>query len=392
MRRGVFLVAASLFAVGVVLSGCGSSDKSDDSNAINQQDNQVEVLSLSTTNKDDRYEKVSTSSTNSSTNMGSSNQLVSSTSPMMIISRYIYKTGQMVSYDANDDGANQSGIETDFQRDDQNEIVIDNIRGLIWQDNDDVNSNEMKWDEAVEYCSNLSLAGRSDWRLPNSDEIMSIVDYSQLNYSIDSAFVNRVKFDYWLSNSFIYDPNRKAFRVSFNGGYIDVGYKQSSPIWSLGMPDDTWTKFNVRCVSGIDKNDQKINYTRDNGSGIVTDPSTMKMWQDNRDARYKKLTYSQAIEYCNNLTLGGYSDWKLPNKNELLSILDVENFMTNWQLLDKSFKNVNQWSPYVTSSTFVRDESMAWGVQFGSGRNYLLSKHKYNLYAVRCMRDISDAL
>ncbi len=376
MRKGVSLVVASLFAIGITLTGCGSSDKTTSTDSIDENGEQTEVLNLSI-DKDDR---VDTQAISSSSDLDSL---------VYAPPRYIYKTGQTVSYAVNDDGDTQVGLDRELQRDDENEIVIDNIRGLIWQDNSEVNTNEMSWSDAVSYCENLTLAGRDDWRLPNDSEIMSIVDYSQFNYSIDPAFENTVRFDYWLSNSYIYDPTRRALRVSFNGGYIDVGDKAYNPYWSLGLSGYIWTKFNVRCVTGVDKNDQKVIYTRYN-SDIVIDTSTRKMWQDNRDTRYKKLTFSKAIEYCNNLTLGGYDDWRLPNKNELLSILDTKNFRTNWKLLDKNFyyQNLNQWSPYISSTTFVRDEDMAWSVHFGSGRNYLVRKSPYDTYAIRCVRDL----
>lgn len=38
------------------------------------------------------------------------------------------------------------------------------------------NGENIKWPEAVEYCSELTLAGHSDWRLPTMDELESLHD------------------------------------------------------------------------------------------------------------------------------------------------------------------------------------------------------------------------
>lgn len=44
------------------------------------------------------------------------------------------KTGQTVSYYANDDGDYQKGITPSYSRDDAKEVVTDNVTGLMWQD------------------------------------------------------------------------------------------------------------------------------------------------------------------------------------------------------------------------------------------------------------------
>ena len=108
------------------------------------------------------------------------------------------------------------------------------------------------------------------------------------------------------------------------------------------------------------------------------------MWQDekytekevkahNKDYNYKKSQdWEGAIKYCKNLRLGGYSDWYLPSKEELLSIV-----------AKKEFKNVT-YGYYWSSSPDVSSSGSAWYVRFKSG--YSNSNDKtYNLY-VRCAR------
>jgi hypothetical protein len=56
--------------------------------------------------------------------------------------------------------------------------VIDRATRLEWQRRDDGRAHS--WDDALAYCSALSLEGHSDWRLPTAKELHSIVDYTRI--------------------------------------------------------------------------------------------------------------------------------------------------------------------------------------------------------------------
>ena len=66
----------------------------------------------------------------------------------------------------------------------------------------------------------------------------------------------------------------------------------------------------------------------DNGDGTVTDNVTGLMWQQAvqlRDQAHPGTGYTRAdaVAYCATLTLAGYSDWRLPSRIELVSIVDT---------------------------------------------------------------------
>ena len=52
----------------------------------------------------------------------------------------------------------------------------------------------------------------------------------------------------------------------------------------------------------------------DNGDGTVTDNGTGLMWQK---AIAGRMNWDDAMSYASGLSLGGHSDWRLPNRDEL---------------------------------------------------------------------------
>lgn len=59
-----------------------------------------------------------------------------------------------------------------------------------------------------------------------------------------------------------------------------------------------------------------------NNNGTILDNVTGLMWQQVDGGQ---MTHENAIVYCNNLVLGGYSDWRLPTPIEAYSILNHQN-------------------------------------------------------------------
>ena len=55
--------------------------------------------------------------------------------------------------------------------------ITDSATGLMWQQSD--NGTTYDWQNALSYAENITLAGHSDWRLPNAKELQSIVDYTR---------------------------------------------------------------------------------------------------------------------------------------------------------------------------------------------------------------------
>ena len=90
-----------------------------------------------------------------------------------------------------------------------------------------------------------------------------------------------------------------------------------------------------------------------------------------------------SLEYCNGLALGGYTDWRLPNKKELESIVD---YTTSLPAMNAVFTGpyASLVTYYWSSTSFFNDPYRAWHVHFAKGSVSYSSKT--GPYSARCVR------
>jgi hypothetical protein len=152
------------------------------------------------------------------------------------------------------------------------------------------------------------------------------------------------------------------------------------PSWTMLKLPDTGQTQSYTSIFGEDS-DYTINPPsyRDNGNGTVTDNVTGLMWQQEDDDILR--TWDQTCTYCDNLSLAGYSDWRLPSKKEFMSIVDYGTY--NPSIDTTYFLNMNA-SCYWSSTTYAYNASYAWYVYFFDG--YVGSFYKSSTYYVRCVR------
>ncbi len=122
------------------------------------------------------------------------------------------------------------GLFADFIRDNTIQVVTDNSTNLQWQDDVNITKN---WREAIDYCEVLTLGNKSDWRLPNVNELYFIADRNKKDPAIDSVYQNVVLNGYWSSSAYIGDESN-AWIIYFNHGRSYWNIKSNS--------------YNVRCV------------------------------------------------------------------------------------------------------------------------------------------------
>jgi hypothetical protein len=136
----------------------------------------------------------------------------------------------------------------------------------------------------------------------------------------------------------------------------------------------------------------------DNSDGTVTDNLTGLIWMKNANA-FGAQNWNNALNISNNLAdgQGGLTDhsiagdWRLPNINELVSVIHYGYFSpalpntagtAQWEEGDP-FTNVQSWN-YWTSTTRMNSGGSAWCVAFTNG--YSLNSTKSNSLYVWCVR------
>lgn len=75
--------------------------------------------------------------------------------------------------------------------------------------------------------------------------------------------------------------------------------------------------FAVNCFTGT--NAETLRF-KNNGDETITDTKTGLMWTKNAYPAGIEMTWADAGEFVKTVTIGGYSDWRLPAKDELISI------------------------------------------------------------------------
>jgi MYXO-CTERM domain-containing protein len=100
------------------------------------------------------------------------------------------------------------------------ETVQDRTTTLEWQRMDD--GTKRSWQDSLNYCAHLTLAGLSGWHLPNISELSGLVQYDAVRngVAIDPAFEDAKADLYWSSTQNEGSPTL-SWSITFNLGVID---------------------------------------------------------------------------------------------------------------------------------------------------------------------------
>ena len=185
-------------------------------------------------------------------------------------------------------------------------IIVDNNTKLEWQQS--YSKKQVNWYDAYAYCDSLEYGGKSDWRLPAPHELLTIVDiggksgmWTMLNMDYFSEVTENPTDgrNFWADNGWLLDPREG---------------------WTISYPKKEDLYF-VMCVRGKTLPKANLEELTIKGDKIVRDSSTGLSWTINTFSTEK---WSEALSYCLKLQHAGYSDWRLPNKNELASLIGFD--------------------------------------------------------------------
>jgi len=211
-------------------------------------------------------------------------------------------------------------------------MTKDNVTGLIWEmKTDDGTIHDKDWtfswcdtnlttnggnqgtcnyywdtETFIKALNNSNYGGFSDWRMPTIKELSSLINSSISSPGplIDAAWFPNTEYWrlYWSSTSQAEFTNL-AWCVDFGWGDVPALTKSND--------------FFARAVRGDGFDTATL---VDNGNGTVTDTTTGLMWQKTTAPGF--YNWQQALAYADTLNLAGYTDWRLPSRNEMLSLVD----------------------------------------------------------------------
>jgi hypothetical protein len=332
------------------------------------------------------------------------------------------RTGQTISYAGGDDYATRKGVAWPSTRftDNQNGTVTDHLTGLIWLKNAGCFI-PSDWSTALTAASQLAggACGLTDgstagqWRMPNINELESLVDVSQANPAVSggSHFTNINLTDaYWSSTTYAAGPaNAMAIRFTDgrwingadagDGSFNNAKTTSTNSLWAVksgvagtvqllatgafaGQGGGSGESFGI----GDDASLQigaPLTFPRfiDNGDGTLADTVTGLIWL--RKADCINQSWSSALTVINGLASGqcGLTDgsaagqWRMPNRSEMLSLSDraptfpQANYFNGIPGSDGIsvinpviFNNFKVSAYYWTSTTDAADTTQAWTV------------------------------
>ncbi|KJU83032.1 secreted protein containing DUF1566, partial [Candidatus Magnetobacterium bavaricum] len=291
------------------------------------------------------------------------------------------QTGQTTSYAVGDDGTIKAGVAWPSPRftDNGNQTVTDNLTGLMWTKNAYLPGTYKTWQGALDYVASMNTGagtyGYTDWRLPNINELESLVNAEQASPATwlnSQGFTNVQSLSYWSSTSHAINTSN-AWLVSMGEAGIGAASKSNYDgyVWSVrsgqvGIVSLPRTGQTTTYATGDDGALQKgvawpsPRFT-DNGDQTVTDNLTGLMWTKNAYISAATKTWQQALDYVASMNTGagtyGYTDWRLPNRKELFSLTDRATFVPSLPS-GHPFTNV-QYNHYWSSTTFAGEASLA---------------------------------
>ena len=237
--------------------------------------------------------------------------------------------------------------------------VTDQVTGLTWQGSE---SGDLSFGNAKSYCDSLSLAGSSDWRLPDAHEAYSIQNLGRANPSIDTTVFGHSTAEYWWTSTRGLEVPGRIWVTNAGGGL--GAHDTLESVTNGGVKH-----MHARCVR-TDFQGASTHVFSVVSDSVVLDGNTGLEW-----SRYSVATlgWDSALACSEALTLGGFSDWRLPNVKELQSINDEGRVFPSLDTVFFPDANVKVQAgarptrEYWTSTTLINHPEKVWYVDFNSG-------------------------
>ena len=188
-------------------------------------------------------------------------------------------------------------------------VIVDNNTKLQWKAA--VSEKLYSWNDAFAYCDKLEYAGYKDWRLPNPQELSTLVDLGNTDPMLDSTYFKEMRHlasnNLWSSKRYV-SGNGEAWYLNIADGLI--------------YPASTENVYHALCIRGKEIPNgffkEEMKGEGESKAKVLVDTRSKLMWHP----QFVSKKWKDALAYCENLKYAGFEDWRLPNRNELKSLVD----------------------------------------------------------------------
>lgn len=234
--------------------------------------------------------------------------------------------------------------------------VKDNITGLVW-DKDTSTA-------AVPLTPTAGWCGLNDWRQPTVHELLSMVDAGKASGVATSTDY----FDDGVSGLFV------ANETHLNSGTAPWGVNFGGQ-GEAGQVTAATSAQNLRYVAGISRLNDVPTYTRipEGSDFVIVDTERDLMWLISNTPLLENWTGAlSSATTVNADALGGYKDWRLPNRNELDSLVDRSSSLPAVDTgVYGDVSNAATFSQaFWTSSPVSRNNALSWAMDLSYGDLY----------------------
>ncbi|MEW6115444.1 MAG: DUF1566 domain-containing protein [Nitrospirota bacterium] len=308
------------------------------------------------------------------------------------------QTGQVTCHDTfgREIPCTGSGQDAEFKRgiswpvprfEQKDEMVLDRLTGLIWTQDANPAVFPVTWQEALDYIADMNRErtfGYSDWRLPNRRELRSLMSHQTRKPALPEGHPFRNVFSGWYWTSTTAAINTAyAWYIHTEGARMFYGNKEQFfllwPVRGEGyniLPATGQTQCYdsagrlIPCAGSGQDGEFRIGLVWpeprfDVIGDAVIDRLTNLCWLREADiTKGRPVTWSDALSAIAQLNQSSKACWRLPNINELESLVDCS---THSPALPDGHPFSGTKEAYWSSTTSMFEPDWAWALYLTKG-------------------------
>ncbi|MDW7771735.1 MAG: DUF1566 domain-containing protein [Desulfobulbaceae bacterium] len=258
------------------------------------------------------------------------------------------------------------------------QVVEDLLTGLCWATDANPAEFPLTWQEAFEFIRAMnarSASGYSDWRLPDRNELRSLISYQAKRPALPAGhpFVNVFSGWYWTSTTAAVNSGY-AWYVHMDGARMFYGGKnQYYMLWPVRGKSTVLPPAGEAAGSPVEERQESVPEKKEPESrfvpdgDIVHDRHTGLCWRQTASLSSKPVRWAEALQLVaglNQAESDRKKGWRLPNINELESLVDCSRHSPALEV-NHPFTEVRD--VYWSSTTSFFETDWAWALYLNKG-------------------------